>query len=50
MARLRVPVDAFFEKVTVNATEPKVRENRLLLLSRLRAALHEVADFAKIEG
>jgi glycyl-tRNA synthetase beta chain len=50
MARLRAPVDAFFEKVTVNAPEPAVRENRLLLLSRLRAALHEVADFSKIEG
>ena len=50
MARLRLPVDGFFDKVTVNATEPEVRENRLLLLSRLRSALHEVADFSKIEG
>jgi glycyl-tRNA synthetase beta chain len=50
MARLRQPVDAFFEKVTVNAPDPKLRDNRLLLLSRLRAALHQVADFSKIEG
>jgi glycyl-tRNA synthetase beta chain len=50
MARLRGPVDAFFEKVTVNATDKKLRENRLLLLSRLRASLHSVADFSKIEG
>jgi glycyl-tRNA synthetase beta chain len=50
MAKLRQPVDSFFEKVTVNATDAKLRENRLLLLSRLRAALHEVADFSKIEG
>ena len=50
MARLRGPVDAFFEKVTVNAAEPALRQNRLLLLSRLRASLHEVADFSKIEG
>lgn len=50
MARLRKPVDAFFEKVTVNAPEPALRRNRLLLLSRLRAALHLVADFSKIEG
>lgn len=50
MARLRAPVDAFFEKVTVNAPEPALRENRLLLLSCLRASLHEVADFSKIEG
>jgi glycyl-tRNA synthetase beta chain len=50
MARLRGPVDAFFEKVTVNATEPGLRENRLMLLSRLRDTLHAVADFSKIEG
>jgi glycyl-tRNA synthetase beta chain len=50
MARLRKPVDDFFEKVTVNAPDAKLRENRLLLLSRLRATLHQVADFSKIEG
>jgi glycyl-tRNA synthetase beta chain len=36
--------------VTVNAPEPALRRNRLQLLSRLRASLHEVADFSKIEG
>ncbi len=50
MARLRGPVDAFFEKVTVNAADAALRKNRLQLLSRLRASLHEVADFSKIEG
>jgi glycyl-tRNA synthetase beta chain len=50
MARLRKPVDAFFDKVTVNDKDPKLRANRLLLLSRLRATLHLVADFSKIEG
>jgi glycyl-tRNA synthetase beta chain len=50
MARLRAPVDAFFEKVTVNAPEPALRLNRLMLLSRLRSILHHVADFSKIEG
>ena len=50
MARLRAPVDAFFEKVTVNAPEAALRESRLLLLSRLRASLHEVGDFSRIEG
>jgi len=34
----------------VNAPEPELRRNRLLLLSRLRATLHLVADFSKIEG
>ena len=50
MARLRGPVDAFFDKVTVNAPDAELRQNRLLLLSRLRASLHAVADFSKIEG
>jgi glycyl-tRNA synthetase beta chain len=50
MARLRKPVDAFFDKVTVNDKDPALRKNRLLLLSRLRATLHLVADFSKIEG
>jgi glycyl-tRNA synthetase beta chain len=50
MARLRKPVDAFFDKVTVNDKDVKLRENRLKLLARLRATLHQVADFSKIEG
>jgi len=50
MARLRKPVDAFFDRVTVNDKDPKLRANRLLLLSRLRATLHLIADFSKIEG
>ncbi len=50
MARLRKPVDVFFEKVTVNVPEKDLRRNRLLLLARLRATLHLVADFSQIEG
>jgi len=50
MASLRVPVDSFFEAAKVNADEPQVRENRLNLLASLRATLHQVADFSKIEG
>ena len=50
MARLRNSVDAYFEKVTVNAPDVRLRRNRLLQLSRLRATLHLVADFSKIEG
>jgi glycyl-tRNA synthetase beta chain len=50
MAKLRSPVDAFFDKVTVNDKDAKLRENRLRLLARLRATLHQVADFSKIEG
>lgn len=50
LARLRAPVDSFFDKVTVNAESRNVRANRLRLLSLIRAALHEVADFSKVEG
>ncbi|MBS0278416.1 MAG: glycine--tRNA ligase subunit beta [Proteobacteria bacterium] len=50
MAGLRKPVDAFFDKVTVNDKDAKLRENRLKLLARLRATLHLAADFSKIEG
>ncbi len=50
IARLRAPVDAFFEKVQVNDPDPATRANRLALLNRIRAATAEVADFSKIEG
>jgi glycyl-tRNA synthetase beta chain len=50
LARLRPAVDAFFDKVTVNADDPKLRENRLKLLNQLRRATLAVADFSKIGG
>jgi glycyl-tRNA synthetase beta chain len=50
IAKLRAPVDAFFEGVTVNDPDPTFRENRLRLLNRIREATAEVADFSKIEG
>jgi glycyl-tRNA synthetase beta chain len=50
LAELRAPVDAFFEQVTVNADDPKLRINRLRLLSQIRAATLGVADFSKIAG
>ncbi len=50
LAKLRAPVDAFFERVTVNVPEAPLRENRLKLLAQIRAATLAVADFAKIEG
>jgi glycyl-tRNA synthetase beta chain len=50
MAALRGPVDGFFEAVKVNADDPRLRENRLHLLAGLRATLHRVADFSRIEG
>ena len=50
LAKLRVPVDAFFEGVTVNDKDATFRENRLRLLNHIRAATAEVADFSRIEG
>jgi glycyl-tRNA synthetase beta chain len=50
LAGLRAPVDAFFDKVTVNDSNPTLRANRLRLLSRIRATLGRVADFTRIEG
>ena len=50
MARLWPHVDTFFDSVTVNVDDKKVRENRLKLLNEIRAATRAVADFSKIEG
>jgi glycyl-tRNA synthetase beta chain len=50
MAKLRAPVDAFFDFVTVNTQEADLRANRLRLLNRIRATTLTVADFSKIEG
>jgi glycyl-tRNA synthetase beta chain len=50
LSSLRSPVDAFFDKVTVNADDPQLRVNRLRLFSEFRRAVHEVADFSKIVG
>jgi glycyl-tRNA synthetase beta chain len=50
LASLRGPIDAFFDKVTVNDPDTGVRARRLNLLARFRDAVHAVADFSKIEG
>ena len=50
LATLRGPIDAFFDQVTVNHPDPATRTRRLALLDRVRAAVHNVADFSKIEG
>jgi glycyl-tRNA synthetase beta chain len=50
LAELRAPVDAFFDKVTVNVDDAALRANRLALLSEIRAATLTVADFSKIAG
>ena len=50
LASLRAPIDAFFDSVTVNDPDGDKRAARLALLARVRAAVHTVADFSKIEG
>jgi glycyl-tRNA synthetase beta chain len=50
LSRLRQPVDAFFDKVTVNAEDAGLRANRLRLLNDIREATRTVADFSRIEG
>ncbi len=50
LASLRAPLDSFFDDVTVNAADPALRLNRLRLLAGFRAAVHAVADFARIAG
>ena len=50
LARLRGPIDAFFDTTTVNADSPAVRRNRLCLLNRIRAVMNRVAIFSAVEG
>ncbi|MEO0689091.1 MAG: glycine--tRNA ligase subunit beta [Pseudomonadota bacterium] len=50
LASLRAPIDRFFDTVVVNAPEADKREARLALLARFRDAVHQVADFSRIEG
>jgi len=50
LAALRLPIDAFFENVTVNDPDPIKKSARIALLEKFRAAVHNVADFSKIEG
>jgi glycyl-tRNA synthetase beta chain len=48
MARLRKPVDDFFEAVLVMAEDEKVRFNRLSLLETISSLFYRVADFSRI--
>ncbi len=50
MAKMRAPLDAFFDTVTVNAPDAQLRRNRLRLLNQVRATMDRVADFSRIEG
>jgi glycyl-tRNA synthetase beta chain len=47
---IRPAIDGFFDDVTVNSDDETKRSTRLALLEKLRAAMHKVADFSRIEG
>ncbi|WP_300001222.1 glycine--tRNA ligase subunit beta [uncultured Cedecea sp.] len=49
LADLREPVDAFFDKVMVNADDEALRINRLTLLTKLRELFLEVADISLLQ-
>jgi glycyl-tRNA synthetase beta chain len=48
LARLRKPVDAFFDAVLVMAKDERVKLNRLSLLKEISDLFHRIADFSKI--
>jgi glycyl-tRNA synthetase beta chain len=48
LAALRIPVDAFFDGVMVNADDPKLKANRLGLLKNLHEAMNRVADLSRL--
>ena len=50
LAALRVPIDAFFDDVMVNADDPALRANRLGLLAKLHTAMNQVADLSKLSA
>jgi len=50
LAQLRAPVDAFFDDVMVNDADERLRNNRLTLLSELRALFTGIADLSRLPG
>ncbi|HLE16673.1 MAG TPA: glycine--tRNA ligase subunit beta, partial [Syntrophales bacterium] len=48
IARLRRPVDDFFDSVLVMAENEKIRFNRLSLLEAISSIFRQIADFSKI--
>ncbi len=48
LAALRVPVDAFFDSVMVNAEQTDLRLNRLGLLATLHQAMNRIADLSRL--
>lgn len=49
LAKVREPVDAFFNDIMVMSDDPAVRNNRLLLLAQLHDLMNQVADISRLE-
>jgi glycyl-tRNA synthetase beta chain len=50
LATLRGPVDRFFDDVLVMADDPRLRANRLGLLSQTLSLFYRIADISKLGG
>jgi len=50
LARLRAPVGRFFDDVLVMAEDPRVRDNRLALLSLTLSLFYRIADISNLGG
>jgi glycyl-tRNA synthetase beta chain len=50
LGQLRPPIDDFFDTITVNDNDTKIRTNRLNLLGQVRILMERFADFSAIEG
>jgi glycyl-tRNA synthetase beta chain len=50
LAKLKQPVDTFFDDVMVNAEDPALRANRLGLLATLHHAMNRVADLSMLSS
>lgn len=50
LAKLREPVDKYFDEVMVMADDPAVRYNRLAVLAEMRALFSHVGDLSGLQG
>ncbi|NVK22292.1 MAG: glycine--tRNA ligase subunit beta [Kangiellaceae bacterium] len=50
LANLRDDVDAFFDKVMVNAEDPAIKANRLAMLNNLQTLFSSVADISLLQN
>jgi len=48
LAKLRLPVDAFFDHCMVMAEDKKVRANRLVLLAEIAGLFSQLVDFSRL--